>query len=437
MNLGISLVDKIPVPVREMGMKFQSLLPDGGQHSDILKSINSSLLLFGNVLINTANGSTAEVDASEEETYFDAVARAARRLHSNREDTHILLLLPTNDFIATSYSMNVVGEKLIRSALELQSHSLIPAYDEDLLLAVNARNQEGAALWFNEREANRLFRAFEKEGLFLSAIMPRSLALMETESEENRTILINDEEGDTISFIQGHGNAIKRLLTVNRLDLEQEVFDKQWEIETSQLKGEAVKNMSKIEDWLGLRCIVNAVPEYCFLPAGAIKEERRINLARKSKVAAGVAACLVLLLLSPFVSNWTTLRGLQKEFERVQEQTIEPRSHQASIFDMEQEWGALYEYPDQQIGEVLTSLNDVMQGALTAFEINKGVIDITGTAENPAYLVELLAEKEEFFNVGQSTSTRGGGARFGIRLNLSSVDFESYDEKYPVSTQGR
>jgi len=442
MNLGKSLIEKIPVPLRELGMKVISLLPEGGRHSDILKSINTSILLFDNVLINTANGATEEVVVNEEESFFDAVGKAARRLHASKgsyrdEDANVLLLLPTNDFIATSYSMNVVGEKLIRSALELQSHTLIPAYDEDLLLAVNAANQEGVALWYNEREASRMFRAFEKEGLFLAAIMPRSLALMEAESEENRTILINDEEGQIISFIQGHGNAIKRLFTVNSLDLEQEIFDKQWELETGQLKGETVKNMTQLEDWLGLRCIVNPVPEYCFLPAGAIKEERRINVARKSKVATGVAACLVLLLLSPFVSNWMTLRGLQKEFERVQEQTIEPRSLQASIFDMEQEWGALHEYPDQQIAEVLISLNDVMQGALTAFDINEGVVDITGSAEDPAYLVELLAEKEEFYNVGQSTSTRDGGARFGIRLNLSNVDFENYEEKYPVTTQGR
>ena len=208
MNLGKSLIEKIPVPVRELGMKVISLLPEGGRHSDILKSINTSILLFDNVLINTANGATEEVVASEEESFFDAAARAAKRLHSSSgansdESANILLLLPTNDFIATSYSMNVVGEKLIRSALELQSHTLIPAYDEDLLLAVNAGNQEGVALWYNEREASRMFRAFEKEDLFLAAIMPRSLALMEAESEENRTILINDEEGQTISFIQG------------------------------------------------------------------------------------------------------------------------------------------------------------------------------------------------------------------------------------------
>ena len=53
-----------------------------------------------------------------------------------------------------------------------------------------------------------------------------------------------------------------------------------------------------------------------------------------------------------------------------------------------------------------------------------------------AYLVEFLAEKEQFYNVVQSTNTRGGG-QFGIRMNLSDVDFDAYEEKYPVLTPGR
>jgi hypothetical protein len=150
-----------------------------------------------------------------------------------------------------------------------------------------------------------------------------------------------------------------------------------------------------------------------------------------------VAACLVLLLFAPFVSNWMTLRGLQSELERAEEQSAEVRNLQASIFDMEEEWGALDEYPDQEVGSVLVLLNDVIQSSLTSFSINKGVVDISGSTADPAYLVELLAEKEQFYNVGQSTLTRGSGTSFGIRLNLSSVDFEAYEEKYPLITQGR
>lgn len=434
MNLGSSLLDKLPV--RELGLKVQALLPSG-KHNEILEAVDTSLVLYDNTLVNTANGKTEDITTAEEEHFFDAMARAARRLHSGTDAGHVLLLLPTADFVATSFNMNVGSEKLVRSALELQSHSLIPAYDENLLLAVNATTQDGVALWFNESDTNRLFRAFEKEGLFLSAIMPRSLSLVEVDNDEDKTLLINDEEGQTVSFIQIKGASLLRLLTVNRTDLEQEVFAKQWDIETSQLKGESVKNMTSLEDWQSLHRVVDAVPDYCFLPAGAIAEEKRISFARRTKVAIGVAACLVLLLFAPFVSNWLTLRELQREYDISLEQTEEPRSLQTAIFDMEEEWGALSEYPNQNITGVLVSLNDVIQSSLSSFSINKGVIDITGSTDDPAYLVELLAEREAFYNVGQSTNTRGGGSQFGIRLNLSSVDFDAYEEKFPATTQGR
>jgi len=434
MNMGLPFLEKIPV--RELGLKIQAFLPSGN-HSEILEDVDTSLLLFDKSLINTATGNTAEITQQGEEHFFDAMARSARALQSKSESSRILLLLPTNDFIATSFNMNVGGEKLVRSALELQSHSLIPAYDENLLLAVNAKNQEGVALWFNEGETNRLFRAFEKQGLFLSAIMPRSLALADKENDEDKVILINDEEGQTISFLQIKSDSILRLLTVNKADLEQDVFAKQWELETGQLKGESVKNMTALADWQSLNRTVEPVPQYCFLPAGAIEEEKRINFSRKSKAAGVVAACMVLLLFAPFVSNWLTIRDLQNELDRVQEMTAEPRRLQASIFDMEEEWGAMDEYPDQDIANVMVSLNEVIQSSLTSFSINEGVIDITGSTDDPAYLVELLAEKEEFYNVGQSTNTRGGGSQFGIRMNLSSVDFEAYEEKYPIISQGR
>jgi hypothetical protein len=195
--------------------------------------------------------------------------------------------------------------------------------------------------------------------------------------------------------------------------------------------------MTALADWQAIGKTVVPVPEYCFLPAGALAEERRLGFARKSKIAMGIAAGLVLLLFAPFVVNGLTLRGLQQELAATEELSAEPRSLQASIFDMEQGWGALYEYPDQHVGDVLVSLNEVIQSSLTSFAINKGVVDITGTANDPAYLVELLSQQEAFYNVGQSSRTRGGGAQFGIRLNLSSVDFERYEEKYPSVTQNR
>ena len=434
MASGIPFLDKIPTS--DIGLKIRSLLPVR-RHSDIFNRIDISLLLFDNTLVNTANGESEEVSLTEDGSFPEAMARAARRLA--RGDKHnILLLLPTADFVATAYHMNLASEKMIRSALELQAQSLIPAYEENLLLAVNAAQQEGVALWFNEQEANRLFRAFAHEDLFLGAIMPRSLAVLGAADDDDlKTMLINDEEGSNISFLQVRTNAVRRLLTVNRRDLEQEVFARQWEIETSQLKGDAVRNMTSMDDWKALKRKVQPLPEYSFLPAGAIAEQKRISFARNSKVAMAATAVVVLLLLAPFISRWLELSGVLDDLETAQVMSAEPRALQASIFDMEEEWGALYEYPDQEVAQVLVSLNSVIQSSLTSISINKGVVDITGSTNDPAYLVELLSEREEFNNVSQSTSTRGAGSQFGIRLNLTNVDFEDYEEKYPARTQGR
>ena len=434
MASGIPFLDKIPTS--DIGLKIRPLLP-ARRHSDIFNRIDISLLLFDNTLVNTANGESEEISLTEDGSFPEAMARAARRLA--RGDKHnILLLLPTADFVATAYHMNLASEKMIRSALELQAQSLIPAYEENLLLAVNAAQQEGVALWFNEQEANRLFRAFDHEDLFLGAIMPRSLAVLGAADDDDlKTMLINDEEGSNISFLQVRTNVVRRLLTVNRRDLEQEVFARQWEIETSQLKGDAVRNMTSMDDWRALKRKVQPLPEYSFLPAGAIAEQKRISFARNSKVAMAATAVVVLLLFAPFMSRWLELRGVLDDLETAQVMSAEPRALQASIFDMEEEWGALYEYPDQEVAQVLVSLNSVIQNSLTSISINKGVVDITGSTNDPAYLVELLSEREEFNNVSQSTSTRGAGSQFGIRLNLTNVDFEDYEEKYPARTQGR
>ena len=434
MASGIPFLDKIPTS--DIGLKIQSLLP-ARRHSDIFNRIDISLLLFDNTLVNTANGEAEEIALIEDGSFPEAMARAARRL-ARGDKRNILLLLPTADFVATAYHMNLAGEKMIRSALELQAQSLLPAYEENLLLAVNAAQQEGVALWFNEQEANRLFRAFAHEDLFLGAIMPRSLAVLDASDDDDlKTMLINDEEGSNISFLQVRSNAVRRLLTVNKRDLEQEVFARQWEIETSQLKGDAMRNMTSMDDWKALKRKVQPLPEYSFLPAGAIAEQKRISFARNSKVAMAATAVVVLLLFAPFIARWLELRGVLDDLETAQDMSAEPRALQVSIFDMEEEWGALYEYPDQQVAQVLVSLNSVIQSSLTSISINKGVVDITGSTNDPAYLVELLSEREEFNNVSQSTSTRGAGSQFGIRLNLTNVDFEDYEEKYPARTQGR
>jgi hypothetical protein len=63
-----------------------------------------------------------------------------------------------------------------------------------------------------------------------------------------------------------------------------------------------------------------------------------------------------------------------------------------------------------------------------------------GFAQDPAVLIEQLAEREEFYDVGQSRSSSSGnselmGDRFGIRMSVSDVDYPGYEAKYPVAEE--
>jgi hypothetical protein len=107
---------------------------------------------------------------------------------------------------------------------------------------------------------------------------------------------------------------------------------------------------------------------------------------------------------------------------------------------MEDEWGVIAEFPRQDVASILLTLNTLIDSSLSTFSINKGVVDITGFAQDPALLIEQLAELEDFYNVGQSRSSSGGnsaarGDRFGIRFNINGVDFPAYETKYPASQQ--
>lgn len=437
-NMRISIPSFDNFSIAEIRSNLISLYRSGLK-GEILNRIDVSLVVFEKYLINTQNGEYRELQQQQQSLLTpDSIARAARSLLPDNEETpSILLLLPTSEFVATSYAMVVTGEKMVRSALELQAHSLIPGYENELLMGVNGRRSRGVALWWPVMKANNYFAAFKKKGLFLSAIMPRSLAAAEKE-DAGQDVIIKDEDCEHCVQLHWSDGAVKSLLSVNRRDLEQPEFGQQWRDATATMSAVSEQSVTRLEDWTALRKQITGQFSYCFFPKGSELASKRLESGKKKKIIAGISAAAMLLLSMPFISTWMQVRELEAELETYQELSQEARRLQSSIYDMEDEWGALYEYPYQQISSILLSLNDldVIQSSLTSFQVNKGVVDIQGYTQDPAYLVELLAEKEEFFDVEQSRSTSSTssarGDRFGIRMNLSGVDFERYESNYPL-----
>ncbi len=415
----------------DLGSGLRALQTASSQRA-VFESLEVSLVLCDGALINTATGEYRDVADSEPDT----LARAAASLLTSRKDTPaVFLLLPPSHFVATRYQLHVSGEKLLRSALSLQAHSLLPSYEEPLLLGLAGHQGTGTALWFPERKATRLCQAFSEEGLLLGALMPRTLALVDDASVESQVIL--DSDATHQSYLHFQQGTLLNLLTVSQLDLEQEVFNRQWQQETQQIAGPAQRNVQGRNDWCALRRMLTPRRGYAFIPAEAEAAGWHRIRQKQQKVGAVAALALVGLLCLPFLYNAAQKAWLERELEIYLEQSAAARESQAQVLALEAEWGAVLEYPRQDVGGLLLELNSVMENSLSSFNLDKGVIDIQGFAPDPAQLIEDLAANETFYDVSQSRSSSGGAAsgrgdRFGIRMGVSGVDFRSYEARYPV-----
>lgn len=425
---------------RELSASLRSVYA-ASAHKDILAGIDTSLVVVDSHLINTANGEYRPIAAEEDgTTRVEQIALSAKALLQGREQTaSILLLLPPADFVSTRFALGITGDTMLRSALKLQAHTLIPAYDEDLLLGVNGASPEGVALWYPSRHAHALFLAFQAQGLFLAAIMPRTLALLQTHPLAGEQILI-DEDEQHVTQLVCRDDVILAQLGISLGDLQQEEFATQWQTETARLPPAAKFRSTGMAYWSSLRQTLQGHESYSFFAAGAEKRGRDLLLRKQRKVAGIAAAVLVVALCLPFLSNWLQIFGLNRQVDNWRDESALARAAQANVFAMEEEWGAIAEFPRQDVAGVLLTLNQLIDSSLTAFSINKGLVDIQGFAQDPALLMEQLAEHEKFYNVGQSRSSSLGnvearGDRFGLRFSLDGVDFPAYERKYPAVEQ--
>lgn len=442
MNPLKAALDKLSL--QELGTAVRSLYA-ASAHREILDRADTSLVLVDGVLINTLSGEYREVGKQGDEpgdeegttTLPARIARAARELLPMRESPpSIVLLLPPADFAVTRFNLALSGDKLLRSALKLQQHTLIPAFEEELLLGLHSGgSSEGVALWYPERQANELFTAFEAQGLFLAALMPRTLALLQTRESPRDEVLLDEDQRHT-TVVVCKQDSVRALTSLRKVDLEQEAFAAQWQAELAR-SGTVTLHAAGQETWRELRRVIRPLAPYCYFAAGAEKLGRELIAQNQRRVFNIAAAVLVAALFLPFLNNWVQIQILESRVENLRDASASARQSQGAVFAMEDEWGPVAEYPRQDVAKVLLALDELIDSDLSSFEIDRGVVEITGFARDPALLIEQLAEREDFFNVGQSGTSTGDnsssrGERFSINFNVSGVDFPAYEDKYPV-----
>lgn len=390
------------------------------------------LLLRGDHLLHPASGRSAEVRAGETlHPGAEALARAAADLLDDREDPDpVLLLLPSQEFIATTVTLPGVARDSIRSAVSLQASNLLPGFEEPMALAVNRRGNpddlSDTVLWMRHRRMDDLFQAFRAEGLFLAAVMPRILA-----AAGERAMFLEDIDEHSITRIHWQDGVIRQWMQTDRGDLEQDAFREQWHslLEQNGQQDLPEQSLGSIRDWQEIGPALHRPADYCFVPRGAEELRRqRQRKRRMAQLAAGMVGVAVLGAL-PFGLQSLEQWRLQARLEERRETASEARADQQAVAGFEQRWGVFTEFPRHDIPAVLMDLQQVVRpDVLDALEIEEGSVSIEGRSNDPQSLLQQLEQHEHFTGVDFSRATNDN--RYAIEMQLTTVDFPAYFDWY-------
>lgn len=357
--------------------------------------------------------------------------RLSRALAGHSGQPTVLLLMPPHSCVATTVTLPGVAPEAVPSALRLQADSLLPGRDgsgETLALAVNPGRDPDAlsevALWMPEARLEALFRAFHDQGLFLAAVMPRSVALASARDEVH--VLDADPQGQTL--LHWKNGAVRAWQQVSHRDLQQPEFREQWQTLRSEVpEGQLVELQNGAEE--ARQVPRQPAPAYAFQPSGAVALARRQRSRQRYAMAGAAAAAVLVLAAMPFLWQSVQTTLLESRLADARQAAAGARQSQAEVRAFETDWGALTEFPEQQTGEVLLALQEVISpNVLGAMELQEGYINIEGQSQDPQRLLQELEEHPMFTEVDFASATSNN--RYSIDLRLTTVDFAAYYDWY-------
>ncbi|MEX2131350.1 MAG: hypothetical protein WD772_07670 [Pseudohongiellaceae bacterium] len=400
---------------------------EGGSRHELLKQLDCVFLIFNDRVTNLANGATAQLDNSGIGSTTE-LARACASLVENGTEVSALLLLPSIEFAATSVTLPNLSREALISVLRLQTDSLLPGINEKLTVAVNAASNSGrsqhVALWMTTSRLDELHAEFAKCGISLSAIMPRAVLLLPATG----TAIVRESDASTITRITIDNGCISEWLQVNKIDLQHELFLRQWQQAEERVKDETVIQSESDSDF-HQSGFDNAVKEYCFFPRAALNAELKVEKGKRLVMAGFAALILVFLGTIPFLLQSLEFRSLTANLEATKEFSAGPREDRATVQDFENTWGPVSDFPEQRVQEALFTLQNILSpDRLSSFEISNGLISIEGESVEPQAILQRLEQDPMFTEVAFSRAT--SNSRYYIDLRLSAVNFEGYMVRY-------
>ncbi len=404
----------------------------GDTQAELRKSITDHLVVCGVDLVHLESGNSVSFaqTANEERLTPESLAQAAKSLLGQISGSgNIELLLPPSEFLATSQAMPGVSTENIKSALELQRETLLPSYEQALSIAVvgsaneSSEEQRITALWLSTEKLQNFFTAFDKEGLNLIAVQPRILSTEETTPDFN----LIEEDAEHITAITVEQGVLTQWLQIESAELEQAEFAEQWQAATSNLAG--AKQIDGRDPSSYRADPGESGADYRFYPHGALQAQQRVEKGRQLVAAAAMFAALLLLSSIPFLFQSFELRMANARLESTQNMSADARADQSVVVNFESEWGAINDYPDQQLRQAMFRLQELLGNErLSSLELNEGLIRIQGTSSDPQAILQRLEQDPMFTEVVFSRATNN--TRYYIDLRLATVSFEAYMVRY-------
>ena len=400
----------------------------GNSRQDLLSRVTDTLVVFGDELLHAESRRShriAPADRSSAEGNIDAaaVAEAAKHLLAAADsECSVLLLLAPSEFLATEQHMPGLSGANLISAITLQQETILPACDEALALAVSDGGTDGnrLALWIRQARLTALFDAFTSQGLALAALAPRTLALMQSA----QACLLLDDDGRDTTFIRTRGGVLEQWLQIQNAELGEPAFAEQWQEQLAAFEAEARQTLTAVQDYTVDQPLAVA-PAYGFFPSGALTVDRQRTQRRQLKIAAGLLVGLLGLAASPFLAQSFELQMANARLESNRELSVEARQDQAVVVEFENRWGAINEFPQQNVAAAMFRLQEVLAGEqLSSLELSEGLIRIQGTSSDPQAILQRLEQDPLFTEVVFSRAT--SNTRYYIDLRLATVNFEAY-----------
>ncbi len=414
---------RFPKPLRRL------IFADPGP--ELLRGIDTTLLVFGNRLLHVESGNAADLvpperaegaaaDGSVPPLSAAALAECAGQLLTGKAEKSILLLPPA-EFAATPFELPGIGGEHLRSALLLQLESILPALAEPVELAVHGGGAQ-VALWIASGRIDELHAAFAAKGLLLAAVKPRVL------HDRTPPSGIIDDDGAALTFIQSPDGVLRQWKHLAAADLGQDEFATQWEAELRACGGAAAPRLESAADFAPVAgAEIHA--DYNFFPRAAVAECLRGHRRRQLLRASAALGVVALLAATPFFLQQFEIAGLNRELQALREQSAPARANREIVVDFENRWAAVENFPRQDARAAMFTLQQVLSpNRLSNLEISEGVIRIQGSSEDPQSILQRLEQNPMFTEVVFSRATSNG--QYYIDLRLAEVNFGAYMARY-------